>query len=415
MNTLKKIPIVASKALGFIYVWLLHALRKEKHVDNKKILIIFGGHIGNAILNIDLILQIRDKYTKENGWSIDIFCNDGIRDVLCTFEDLEDVNFLDISYPYIDGGTKFSIVYKTIKALRGHEYDKIVVNLAHIMPLAAYIVAVLHSNDSIGVFDDIQHVAGETGDIEHNIGGTRWYFQKAYRTRILVDFNTQEVQRQKMMLNHLGINYKVRIYPIKKLCDYRLPYEKYFTVTIDSASTFKRWSPQNFIELVNRLCEGNDKYAVITGGKGEERIFNEMYASAKYPDKLVDLIGRTNFEEWIEIIRGAEFHVGVDSGSIHVASAVGTQSFCIVGVWDGERALPYKIDVSSDETCSPICVRMDGAEDLSCYGCYPKRGAVGSGNIECLQLKGKGENCYCLKNITVDQVYSRIRNWESES
>lgn len=409
---IQKLGTMFSKGLGFIYVYLRYHLRnKNKIVKNKNILIIFGGHLGNAVLNIDLILKTKEHYKREDGWNIFIFCHDSNRKILEKFEGLDDVQFLDISYPYKDGGTKFASVYGTLRKMKGMEFDKIIVNLAHIMPLAAYVVATVPCNDSIGVFDNLKHTAGETRNIEHNVGNARWYFQKAYKSPILVDYNTQEVARQKLILKQLGIEYKVRVYPIRKLCEFECNDKKYFTVTVDSATQSKRWSPENFAELINRICGRYEYDVCITGGAGTEDIYERLEAKLAFPERAHNFIGKTNFDQWVELIRGSSFHVGVDSASIHIASSVGTQAFCLIGVWDGTRVLPYQIEEENGRTCSPICIYMDGAMDLNCYGCYPKRGLIGSGNEECLNLCRNGDVCWCLKSIPVDKVFYAVDGW----
>lgn len=411
-DMIQKLKTMFSKGFGFIYVYIkYHLKRKNKLVKNQNILIIFGGHLGNAVLNIDVILQTRANYKKEDGWNIFIMCHSSNRKILEKFEDLNDVTFLDISYPYKDGGTRFASVYGTLKKMRGMEFDKIIVNLAHIMPLASYIVATVSSNDSIGVFDNLTHKAGETRDIEHNVWGARWYFQRAYKSPIIVDYNTQEVVRQKLILKHLEIDYKTRIYPIRKLSDWVCPDGKYFTVTVDSATLIKRWSPDNFAELINRICSNYEYKVCITGGVGAEDIYDAMKGKLRYLERVENYIGKTNFDQWVELIRNSSFHVGVDSASIHIASSVGTQAFCLIGVWDGTRVLPYRIEDEDNKTCSPICIYMDDAMKLDCYGCYPKRGVIGSGNAECLRLCRNGDVCYCLKKISVEKVFSTVDEW----
>lgn len=409
---LHKFLMMISKGFGFIYVYIkYHTGNRKKVVDNKKILIIFGGHLGNAVLNIDTILQIKNGFPSEDGYSIHIMCHESIRKILETLEDFRGITFLDISYPYQDGGTRFATVTDTIRKMKGMEFDKIVVNLAHIMPLASYIVACIPSNDSIGVFDDLDHVAGETKDIEHNVGNARWYFQRAYKTAITVDYNTQEVQRQKKILEHLGIRYKTRIYPIKKLCDFECKSNDYFTVTVDSASSYKNWAPENFAELINLLCEKYDHDVCISGGKGSESIYDKIEKKIRYPERVYNYIGKTSFIQWVEMIRAAKFHIGVDSASIHIAASVGTQAFCMIGVWDGTRVMPYRIEEENSLTCSPICIYMEDAEKLPCYGCYPKRGVIGGGNETCTELCRNGDVCYCLKKIRVNDVFSVVDSW----
>lgn len=406
---LHKIKMLFSKGFGFLFVFLLFKLKTKKIVDNKRILIIFGGHIGNAILNIDLLLEIQKKYSKE--YELYILCNDSIKNILETLDDFSDFKFLDISYPYKDGGTTFFNVIKTIKYMRSFEFDKIVVNLAHMMPLAEYIVAAIHSNDSIGVFDDINHKTKSAIDIEHNFGNARWYFEKAFKTPIYVDFNTQEMYRQKLILKHLDIEYNTRIYPIKKLTNMQFDINNYFTVTIDSAVPTKRWEIQKFARVINAICEEHEYKVAITGAKGAENDYNQLIKLIKNKERVYNFVGKTTFSQWVELLRNGLFHIGVDSGSVHVAASVGTQAFCLDGAWDGTRAYPYYVEIHEDVTISPICIYMDNALSMPCCGCIPKRGIMGTGNEECLLLCRNKEICFCLKGISAERVISDVKEW----
>ena len=83
----------------------------------------------------------------------------------------------------------------------------------------------------------------------------------------------------------------------------------------------------------------------------------------------------------------------------------------MIGVWDGTRVLPYIIEDKSQFTKEPICIYMNAVMELPCYGCIPKRGLMGSGNLKCIELCRQGKICYCLDNISVDDSYRVINKW----
>lgn len=67
---LKKINTMCSKGAGFIYAWMKSHKKHTKRIDNKRILIIFGGRLGNAVLNVDALLELK-KYIlklKDTGY-----------------------------------------------------------------------------------------------------------------------------------------------------------------------------------------------------------------------------------------------------------------------------------------------------------------------------------------------------------
>lgn len=412
---INKMRLVLSKGLGFVYVFAKYKFRRHKEVHNKDILIIFGGHLGNAVIGIDLLLEIKKLFPLEQGWNLYILCNEKIRVFCNTIAEMRDFEYLDISYPFEDGGTTFSVVYKTLRALKGRAFNKIIVSMAHIMPLAQYIVATTDANESIGVFDRVQHKTSTLLSIEHNVGNLRWYFERAFSNSIYVPYNMQEAHRHKYIIRFLGnSDYKVRIYPIKKLCDFEGPDRDYITISVDSASTIKRWEANKFAQVANYIIE-NYKYTIcLTGGPSAENIYEKILKNIERKEYVQNFIGKTSFDEWVELIRGSRFHISVDSGSIHIAASVGTQSFCLIGAWDGERVLPYQNEIVEKNTISPICVYMDNIKNIHCYGCNPLRGLIGAGNQECLLSCKRGNPCYCLSMIEPRHVITAIDRWMNE-
>lgn len=410
---LHKLRMMFSKGLGFLYVLVHYHYKKKKNITNHKILVIFGGHIGNAILNIDTLLEIKHIYPPTDGWQLYILCNEKIRKTCEMIADMSGYQYIQSSYPYEGGGTRFSETFRALRAMHGMEFETIIVNMAHIMPLASYLVAVLPANRSIGVFDDIDRKNSKLfNDIEHNVGSLRWYFERAYTDAIRVPYNTQEVQRQKLILQRLGnFTYQVRIYPISKLCEFTPPMHRYFTVTLDTASLAKRWAPEKFAAVINALLERYDYVACFTGGKEAEPAYKACIQHITYKERTVNCIGKTSFAEWVELLRASSFHIGVDSGSIHVAASVGTQAFCLIGVWDGERVFPYQIEREQKGTAVPICIYMKGVKALPCYACVPLHGLMGSGNAVCLATCRRGRSCECLAQIEAEDVLRQVEDW----
>ena len=409
---LRKIRIMISKGIAFVYVFILYHLKSKKQVNNKKILIIFGGHLGNALLNADLVERINMRFKKEDGWEIYLYINSKNYSLLKKVINVEGINVLDIEYPFENGGTDFKSVYAASKYFKNRSFDKIVVNLAHIMPLAGYVVGITRNNESIGVFDDISHETTGIANIDHNFGSTRWYFERAYSDPIKVDYNTQEYIRIKKMLVRLGDNsFESRIIPLPKLSDYRPTNNKYITITVDSSTSKKRFEMKKFAAIANYF---SSKYGfdVCLSGTGDSiALYNEFVDSINDKERIINCIGSTSFDQWVELLRGALFHIGVDSGSIHVAASVGTQAFCIVGAWDGKRALPYVNDRVDENTVPPICVYMQDVEKLPCYGCLPLSGVMGHNNTTCYERCSTGNNCVCLCQISDQDVIDVVEKW----
>lgn len=61
----KKVKLILSKAIAFVYIFILNLFHTRKKVNNGKVLIIAAGHMGNAILDIDAILALKNFFRKK--------------------------------------------------------------------------------------------------------------------------------------------------------------------------------------------------------------------------------------------------------------------------------------------------------------------------------------------------------------
>lgn len=397
---MNKIVSFLSKGMGFTYASVKRLLKNKKTVNNNKILIIATGHIGNAIMDAGAMAYL-SKYYQRQGKQVCFLCSNEMRNAFSLVMDLDQITFLSDKYHYVGIATYFSSVKQTLDNLKGWEFERIIVTLTSCDPLVHYVVATTPANESWGVFDDTK--------CEH--GYFRHYFERYYTNKVMVPIDMQEAQRLKLLLEQLGCSgFQTSIQYIPVQMDYpeRAPY---ITVAVDSTSTQRRWVAEKFVALVSRLLEEYPYDVYLTGNQlasDESALYDSAFGEEP---RVKNYIGKTGFKEWIEMLRHGQFHIGVDSGSIHVAASVGTQAFCLSGVWDGKRCLPYQIDKRDGRTVGPICIyRSDVViEEMPCYACQVKKTRIGRGNDECYRECMEGRPCLCLQKIEVDDVVSAIQ------
>lgn len=94
--------------------------------------------------------------------------------------------------------------------------------------------------------------------VKHTHGKLRYYFEKKYTNKVYVPIDLHETQRMKRLLEEIGaMNYQVRIHYITKTVFYTIPSHPYITIAMDSMSTERRWTKENYKELIYALL---DKY-----------------------------------------------------------------------------------------------------------------------------------------------------------
>jgi heptosyltransferase I len=108
----------------------------------------------------------------------------------------------------------------------------------------------------------------------------------------------------------------------------------FVVVNPGAAWASKRWPPEHFAELIDRL----ETKAVLIGSKGEKSA--EAVASKCRAEPL-NLSGQTSIAELIALLSLARAHIGGDTGSTHIAAALGVPAIGLYSATRPERSCPY--------------------------------------------------------------------------
>jgi ADP-heptose:LPS heptosyltransferase len=179
-------------------------------------------------------------------------------------------------------------------------------------------------------------------------------------------------------------------------------------IKVDRPRPLIELSPQSVEKLLKRLNLTRGKYAVLGIGarykKKEYPHFRELakilsrrlkvvligdkrdYERSKGWEGVLNLCGKLSLSESLEVLKGAKFFVGNDSGATHMARAVGT----------------------------PVAVIYGGTHPCLGFAPYPDEGIVISKNLSCspCDLHGKGgckRNFECLQ-IPPTEIAQKVFN-----
>lgn len=122
---------------------------------------------------------------------------------------------------------------------------------------------------------------------------------------------------------------------------------------------YRAWENEKWKLLIEQL---NDRIQlVVIGSLGEDDFFNLL---RPFPSGVIDLVGKTPLSDLIGVIEGAEGLVATDTGTAHIASAVNTEVFALIGPTPAEMTGPYQSPnnrvhiISANLECSP-CYKTD--------------------------------------------------------
>jgi ADP-heptose:LPS heptosyltransferase len=114
----------------------------------------------------------------------------------------------------------------------------------------------------------------------------------------------------------------------------------------------KRWSPQGFAEVADWL-EASGRQPVFLGSKPDETVLDEVRAHGA--KQALSLVGQTSVRELVALVGLSQCHLGGDTGSTHIAAALGVPAVGLFTQTRPARSCPYgQIGRCLDARESPI-------------------------------------------------------------
>jgi heptosyltransferase-2/heptosyltransferase-3 len=121
----------------------------------------------------------------------------------------------------------------------------------------------------------------------------------------------------------------------------------------------KRWPPEHFAALAERLRARLSREVVLLGGPGDEPIVDAV--RSRMADKPSALVGKLSFPDVAALASLSAGYIGNDTGMTHLAAAAGARTVMILGPSDPARYRPYTPD--SLALWKPAAVRAGGVAE----------------------------------------------------
>ena len=122
-------------------------------------------------------------------------------------------------------------------------------------------------------------------------------------------------------------------------------------------SEAKRWLPERFAALCDRLQDETGAGVVLLGSGNESGASAQVLSSSG--EQPIDLTGKTTLDEAVAILAELDSFVSNDMGLAHISSAVGTKTITIFGPTNPLTTRPWNgvIVRRNDVDCSPCMLR----------------------------------------------------------
>ena len=235
------------------------------------------------------------------------------------------------------------------------------------------------------------------------------FYKLAYTDIIYPPVDMMQIQRHRMLLNHLGLDsYKGHISHFKK--QERVVNGDYCVICPGSSMSFKCWPLERYRIVADWIIETfNIDVHICGGGRIEADMAEELIRQSSHKGRIISHVDKTSFAEWSSVVQYAKFVFGNDSATIHIAAATQRPSVCIAGAYDKNQFFPYAVDEMAPGDVLPITL----LKEVSCRNCRTKSYYAGYRNEECTKRIKQGLCASCIDDISADDVKESIRALES--
>lgn len=142
------------------------------------------------------------------------------------------------------------------------------------------------------------------------------------------------------------------------------PKEQLIGVNLGTTWRTKRWSLENFAEVITQVHKHFEARILLTGSTSEISFGEALARFAKV--EAINLIGKTTLMQLGALIESCDLYLTCDSGPMHIAAAVGTPTIALFGPTSPMRHGPYGENhevIEKPVECRPCykrkCMRKD--------------------------------------------------------
>ena len=315
-----------------------------------EILIVKLSAIGDVIHTLPALAALHQQFPESNiTWVVEEKAYDVIKDhpylkrVVVSKRKgwLKNVKKPSLWYPTLKEIIKF------IKELRSQNYD-LVIDFQGLLKSALLILlskgkrkvgydktremSFLFLNEKIPACPQDQHA------VEKNINLTRYLGAEIDEVRFIISIGEEDKRKIEYLLS-----------------ENKLSTSKLLIIMSTQASWMtKIWDPSKVAKLSDRLIEKYDAQLVFTGGKDDYSSIEKILSLMNH--RVVNASGKTSLKELAYLLSISDLMITMDSGPMHIASAMGTPTVALFGPTAHWRTGPYcnnAIIIGNHLPCSP--------------------------------------------------------------
>ncbi len=379
---LQKIRVV------FFYIdwFLLLGIKKPKYIkqEKKKVLVVYNMALGDGVMFYGVSKALRDIYPHDK-YEISIACQKAFADLYRSNDIYDNVMPFDFTSSVINLKNRRNL----FKQLRNEYYDIV------IDPVGCdgyttniFVTRAILAKEKIGILDKTLP----------SIEVSKRKINKIY-TKIIENHkpNLHLIQFYGELFSKLGAK-NVNAYPAKlpsTPIDLDLP-EKFFILFPTASMDVKKWDLNNYAYLARQIQKFTNLPLLVCGTNHDKKTIDELLALI--PEiQYIDVIGKTNIMQFIEVISRASLVVTNDTSAYHIAVATQRPTVMICGGYTYTRYAHYNYATSGYKDPVLANYKMD------CYNCNNRCKHYGFNVFPCIEQITKEETWKKVKDLIVEE------------
>lgn len=194
--------------------------------------------------------------------------------------------------------------------------------------------------------------------------------------------------------------------------------KKYFVVNLGASLSYKRWPVERFAVVIEWIYSRTGLIPYFIGSAMEDNLVTSI--KEYYSGAMEDYCGKTSLRDLFILVGNASFYLGNDTGTTHVAAAVGIPNFSIACCRYPPVCVPYPSNYIEKDAIFPTIIKSLKDREM-CKECrieqllHPEEDSKycwAEPNLRvtysCRDRINEIGCIECLSDITIDQVIDVI-------
>ena len=383
MNLLKPYLIIIRSLLFILFDSIaLWAAKVPKHNQLKLILLIRQDRIGDFILWLDTAKEYRKYYPPEN-YKIILIGN-------AIWSDLaKGLPFWDEVLP---------VNVKAFKALSRYRWNILrkVRNFGAKIAIQPTYSREFYHGDSLIRASNASKKVSSAGNMS-NRNQLKSNLADRWHTELIPSSPEQlsELERNAEFFSGFIKKLYLPSYPELELsCDcniQELKHKSFYILSLGANKKYREWPYKYYAIIAQKIHKKTGWLGLICGAENEFYLGEHIKKLCDAP--LQNYTGQTTLSELTCLLAKSQILISNETGTAHIANAVGTPTVCILGGGHFGRFVPYPELSGKINNLKVVYYKMP------CYGC----------DWKCVYHIKDEDPAPCISNISVDAVWNEVK------